>query len=43
MKDVLSANDAIAAANRERFDRAGTFVLNLMSARTGQGVDEWCA
>jgi hydrogenase nickel incorporation protein HypB len=29
---VLSANDALAQANRETFDRAGTYVLNLMSS-----------
>jgi len=30
--DVLDANDTIARANREDFDRAGVRVLNLMSA-----------
>lgn len=29
---VLDANDALAAANREKFDRAGTFVVNMMSS-----------
>jgi hydrogenase nickel incorporation protein HypB len=29
---VLSANDALALANRETFDRAGTYVINLMSS-----------
>ena len=29
---VLSANDALAQANRERFDQAGTYVINLMSS-----------
>ena len=29
---VLSANDALAQANRETFDRAGTYVINLMSS-----------
>lgn len=29
---ILDANDAIAAANREKFDRAGVFVVNIMSA-----------
>ena len=29
---VLSANDALAQANRETFDRAGTYVVNLMSS-----------
>ena len=30
-RDVLSDNDAAAAANRARFGAAGTYVLNLMS------------
>jgi len=30
-RDVLSDNDAAAAANRARFRAAGTYVLNLMS------------
>jgi hydrogenase nickel incorporation protein HypB len=29
---VLDANDALAMANREKFDRAGTFVINMMSS-----------
>src|ERR671938_985255 len=29
---VLDANDALAQANRETFDRAGTYVINLMSS-----------
>jgi hydrogenase nickel incorporation protein HypB len=29
---VLSANDTLAQANRETFDRAGTYVINLMSS-----------
>jgi hydrogenase nickel incorporation protein HypB len=29
---VLDANDALAAANREKFDQAGTFVVNMMSS-----------
>ena len=29
---VLSANDALAQTNRETFDRAGTYVINLMSS-----------
>ena len=29
---VLSANDALAQANRETFERAGTYVINLMSS-----------
>lgn len=29
---ILDANDAIAAMNREKFDRAGVFVVNLMSS-----------
>ncbi|MGB9723092.1 MAG: hydrogenase nickel incorporation protein HypB [Chloroflexia bacterium] len=32
VQDILSANDEIARENRERFDRAGVLVLNLMSA-----------
>ena len=29
---ILDANDAIAEANREKLDRAGVFVINLMSS-----------
>lgn len=29
---VLDANDAIAETNREKFDRAGVFVVNMMSS-----------
>src|SRR5919199_1752626 len=29
---VLDANDALAQANREKFDRAGSYVINLMSS-----------
>jgi hydrogenase nickel incorporation protein HypB len=29
---VMDANDALAHANRERFDRAGNFVVNMMSS-----------
>jgi len=29
---VFDANDALAQMNRERFDRAGTFVVNMMSS-----------
>jgi hydrogenase nickel incorporation protein HypB len=29
---VLDANDALAQANREKFDQAGTYVINLMSS-----------
>jgi hydrogenase nickel incorporation protein HypB len=29
---VLDANDALAQANRERFDQAGTYVINMMSS-----------
>lgn len=29
---VLDANDALAQANREKFDRAGTYVINMMSS-----------
>jgi hydrogenase nickel incorporation protein HypB len=32
VEDVLSANDAIAQANRAQFDRAGTYVINMMSS-----------
>lgn len=32
MTDVLEANDRIAAANREVFDRNGNLVINLMSS-----------
>jgi hydrogenase nickel incorporation protein HypB len=32
VEGVLSANDAVAHANRETFDRAGTYVINLMSS-----------
>jgi hydrogenase nickel incorporation protein HypB len=32
LEGVLDANDALAQANRERFDRAGTYVINLMSS-----------
>jgi hydrogenase nickel incorporation protein HypB len=32
VQDILSANDEIARENRRRFDQAGVFVLNLMSA-----------
>ena len=32
VEDVLDANDTIARANREDFDRAGVTVVNLMSA-----------
>jgi hydrogenase nickel incorporation protein HypB len=31
-ESVLSANDAIAQANRALFDRTGTYVINLMSS-----------
>jgi hydrogenase nickel incorporation protein HypB len=29
---VLDANDALAQANRERFDEADTYVINMMSS-----------
>ena len=29
---VLDANDALAQANREKFDQAGSYVINLMSS-----------
>lgn len=32
VEGVLDANDAIAEANRQRFDQAGTFVINMMSS-----------
>jgi hydrogenase nickel incorporation protein HypB len=32
LEGVLDANDALAQANREKFDRAGTYVVNLMSS-----------
>ncbi len=32
MEGVLGANDALAQANREKFDRAGNYVVNLMSS-----------
>ncbi|MBX6762186.1 MAG: hydrogenase nickel incorporation protein HypB [Rubrobacteraceae bacterium] len=31
-ENVLDANDALARANRERFDEAGTYVINVMSS-----------
>jgi hydrogenase nickel incorporation protein HypB len=32
VESVLNANDTIARANRERFDRAGVYAVNLMSS-----------
>ena len=32
MEGVLDANDALAQANREKFDQAQTYVINLMSS-----------
>ena len=32
MEGVLDANDALAQANRERFDSAGNYVINMMSS-----------
>jgi hydrogenase nickel incorporation protein HypB len=32
LEGVLDANDALAQANRERFDAAGTYVINMMSS-----------
>lgn len=32
MEGVLDANDALAQANRERFDDAGNYVINMMSS-----------
>ncbi len=32
MENVLDANDTLAQANREKFDAAGTYVINMMSS-----------
>ena len=32
LEGVLDANDALAQANREQFDRAGNYVVNMMSS-----------
>ena len=32
MEGILDANDALAQANREKFDQAGTYVVNMMSS-----------
>src|SRR4028119_900038 len=32
LEGVLDANDALAQANRQRFDAAGNFVVNMMSS-----------
>jgi hydrogenase nickel incorporation protein HypB len=32
LEGVLDANDALAQANRERFDHAGNYVINMMSS-----------
>ncbi|MDY0039729.1 MAG: hydrogenase nickel incorporation protein HypB [Desulforhabdus sp.] len=32
VRNILQANDRLAAANRKRFDDAGIFVINLMSS-----------
>jgi hydrogenase nickel incorporation protein HypB len=32
LENVLDANNALAQANRERFDQTGTYVINLMSS-----------
>jgi hydrogenase nickel incorporation protein HypB len=32
LEGVLDANDALAQANREKFDQAGTYTINLMSS-----------
>jgi hydrogenase nickel incorporation protein HypB len=32
MQGVMDANDALAQANREKFDHAGNYVLNMMSS-----------
>ena len=39
VEDALDANDTIARANRDDFDRAGVTVVNLMSA-PGRGQDD---
>lgn len=32
MEGILDANDTLAQANREKFDQAGTYVVNMMSS-----------
>jgi hydrogenase nickel incorporation protein HypB len=32
LENVLDANDALARANRDAFDKAGTFTINMMSS-----------
>jgi hydrogenase nickel incorporation protein HypB len=32
VKEILSANDDVAAENRQTFDKCGTFVLNIMAS-----------
>ncbi|MBV9850951.1 MAG: hydrogenase nickel incorporation protein HypB [Armatimonadetes bacterium] len=32
MEGILDANDALAQANRDKFDQAGTYVINMMSS-----------
>src|ERR671928_1909263 len=32
LEGVLDANDALAQANREKFDQTGTYVINMMSS-----------
>jgi hydrogenase nickel incorporation protein HypB len=32
LENVLDANDTLAGANREAFDRAGTYAINMMSS-----------
>jgi hydrogenase nickel incorporation protein HypB len=32
VEDILSANDQLAAANRERFDASGVFAINVMAS-----------
>lgn len=32
VESILSANDRLAASNRERFDQAGVFAINLMAS-----------
>jgi hydrogenase nickel incorporation protein HypB len=32
MEGILDANDALAQANRDKFNRAGTYVVNIMSS-----------
>ncbi len=40
VKNVLDANDRIAAENRALFDKNGVYVINLMSS-PGAGKRRW--